>query len=582
MVALGPLLSLSALGVSGFLGIYILALNPRRSVNRAFFVLMLAFVIWDVSEAILRAFPAGTPEETIFPSLRGVWLGICLVPAALMHLALTYPVPSPWWSRHRGAVALLYLPYVGWAYIVLFTTWIFEGVTTNAFGFSADAAPTYMYLAIPYAAWLYLSVGLFIRAWWRVRGGRARRMQGVVAAGLVLASVPAGLTEAFWPGLGWDTVLGLGSLYTLAWSVIIAFAVARYEYLVVEIEPVTEMHPPRVVKHGLDPGFNYLVIEAGRSTAMGAFREIVTATPGLCVTGLHPARLQRRFGLERTPVLWLTTTSSSEKSVRPTGLDFELLHSVLKFLRENPGTAVLLDDLDYLSAVNGFGAVARFVKRVASQASASRGTLILAVGQGTFASDQLAILRGGVDHVLEILHGPADLSVPNGDHVLLLVSAQDAAAALATAGARGGLLLTTEHPSKAKRRFGQAYSILWLAEAEDSTVPSARPHSLDVEAKRALAAFIAAHRGSDIVIAGLEQLVLFNDFRAVLTFLKDAMDLASLGSCRLFATTGPDALPPREVAMLARRFDAPTSPGTIRNSLPSAPPTAVPGSRILY
>ncbi len=580
MVTFGALLSLTALGVSGFLGLYILAINPRRSANRAFFVLMLAFMIWDVSEAIMRAYPLDTPDEMILPWVRGVWLGICLVPAALTHLALVYPSASPW-MRHRGALALVYGPYVAWAYIVLGTNWIFEGVTTNAFGPSADSAPTYIYLAIPFGIWLYLSVGLFLRAWWRVRRGRAGKMQGVVTVGLVLASIPAGVTEAFWPALGWDTVLGLGSLYTLTWSIIIAFAVARYDYLVVEIEPVMEIHPPRAVKHGLDPGLNYLVVEGGRSTAMGAFREIVTATPGLCVTGLHPARVVNRFGLERTPVLWITTTSSSEKTVRPAGLDFELLHSVIKFLRENPGTAVLLDDLDYLSAVNGFEAVARFVKRVANQASASRGTVIVAVGLGTFTPDQVAVLRGAVDHVLEILQGPADLSIPNGDHMLLLVAAQEAPSALAAAGARRGLLVTTEHPVKA-RRHGDAFEILWLSESSEANVPSVRPHALDAEAKRALAKYIASHRGADIVIVGLEQLALFNDFRGILSFLKDTMDLASLGGCRLFATMSPEAFPPREIAMLARRFDAPTGPASVRSSLPSTLSTAVPGSRILY
>lgn len=580
-MSLGSLLSLAALGVSGFLGVYILAINPRRSANRAFFVLMLAFVIWDVSEAIMRAFPPGTPAETILPWVRGVWMGICLVPAALTHLALVYPTASPW-MRHRGALAAVYAPYAAWAYIVLFTNWIFDGVTTNTFGWSADSAPTYLYLAIPFGSWLYLSVGLFLRAWWRVRRGTAGKMQGVVTVGLLLASVPAGVTEAFWPALGWDTVFGLGSLYTLAWSVIIAFAVARYEYLVVEIEPVTEIHPPRAMKHGFDPGLNYLVVEGGRSTAMGAFREIVTATPGLCVTGLHPARVEKRFGLERTPVLWITTTSAVERSVRPTGLDFELLHSVIKFLRENRNTAVLLDDLDYLAAVNGFEAVARFVKRVANQASASGGTLIVAAGQGTFTRDQIAVLRGAVDHVLEVLHGPADLSIPNGDHVLLLVTAQDGPSALVAAGAQGGLLMTTEHPVKARRRYGDAFQILAVSEGSEANVPSVRPHSLDAEVKRAVASFIASHRGADVAILGLEQLALFNDFRTILTFLKDTMDLASLGGCRLFVTMSPEAFPSREAAMLARRFDAPTGQAVIRNSLPSAPTTAVPGSRILY
>src|SRR5207249_11343888 len=167
-----------------------------------------------------------------------------------------------------------------------------------------------------------------------------------------------------------DTRVGLGSLYTLMWSIFIAYAVVRYRYLV--IEPVTEARTARAPPHRLERGLKYLVLENGRSSAMGAFSDIVSATPGLCVTGLAPRQMAARFGLERTPILWITTASSTERTVRPNGLDFELVHTVVKFLRENPGTAVLLDDLDYLSAVAGFDAVGRFLKRVLNQASASR------------------------------------------------------------------------------------------------------------------------------------------------------------------------------------------------------------------
>src|SRR5438876_786191 len=112
-----------------------------------------------------------------------------------------------------------------------------------------------------------------------------------------------------------------------------------------------------------------------------ALRPFVSATPGLCVTGLAPSRVSVRFGLERTPILWITTVSNEERTVRPNALDFELVHTVVKFLRENPGTAVLLDDLDYLATLAGFDAVARFLKRVTNQASASKGTVLLGLEQ---------------------------------------------------------------------------------------------------------------------------------------------------------------------------------------------------------
>src|SRR5205807_10352671 len=130
----------------------------------------------------------------------------------------------------------------------------------------------------------------------------------------------------------------LGSVYALLWSLFTAVAVARYRDLT--IVQVTAVQVTRAPRHRLEPGLTCLVLENGRSAAMGAFRDIVSATPGLCVTGLPPSRVAVRFGLERTPILWITTVSNEERTVRPNALDFELVHTVVKFLRENPGTAV--------------------------------------------------------------------------------------------------------------------------------------------------------------------------------------------------------------------------------------------------
>ncbi|MGQ0798409.1 MAG: DUF835 domain-containing protein [Methanobacteriota archaeon] len=580
MTFVGTLLSLVAFGVSLFLAIYVLGVGLRGPARRAFLVLMFAFAFWDITEATARAMPPGTGEGVLMTLLYGTWTGIVIVPAALVHLALTYPEPSPrlrrWW-----ALPAIYAPVPVWVYFITQTRWILDGVAYNAFGPAPVSVTTGMYTFPLFALWLYVGVALFVRAWLRARRGRAGPVQGLVAAGLVFGAAPAGITEVFWPAIADPAVpLGLGSVYTLFWSAVIGYAVARYQYLA--IEPVMEARPPRPVRHGLERGLNYLVVEPGRSTAMGAFREIVSSTPGLCVSALAPERIVKRFGLERTPIVWLTTSSGGERPVRPAGLEFELLHTITKFLRENPGTAVLLDDLDYLAELNGFDAVARAVRRVTNQASASGGTVILAAGSGTFGADRLAVLRGSVDHVLEVLHGSGDVSVPDGDDVLLLVPAQDAPSALAAAGARGGLLLTTEHPSKATRRFGPTYDIRWITEASESEGLRIPAGTLDLEGKRSLAQFLNAHRGSDVVLVGLEQLALYNDFRAILGFVKDALDLVSLGGCRLFATLSPDAMTSREVAMLTRRFDAPTSLGGVRRTPPSGPSTAAPESRILY
>src|SRR5881275_1764407 len=461
---LGAALPLVALLVSAFLGAYVFGVNPRGSANRSVLLVMLAFVLWDLGEIVQRSLAVGTSPDVLLFWARFTWVGIALVPATLYHLALTYPTKSEW-IRRPWALAAIYAPFVFWAYLIVGTGLIIDGISSNAFGPSARVSSAYPYFAPVFGLWMFTGVALFVRSYWRVRKGPSQRMIGV----------------------------GLGSLYTLVWSFFIAYAVARYRYLV--IEPVTEVHTARAPRHRLERGLNYLVLENGRSSAMGAFRDIVSATPGLCVTGLAPSRVSVRFGLERTPILWITTVTNGGRTVRPNALDFELVHTVVKFLRENPGTAVLLDDLDYLSAVAGFDAVGRFLKRVVNQASASKGTVIVAAGHGTFTPDQVAVLRGSVDRLVDIQENPNP--TPNGtaDHVLMTINAQDAPLALPLVGARRGLLLTTEHPSKARVRYGDRFDIVWVTDHPEPGTPTVRPKSLDTEGRRAIANYASVHRG---------------------------------------------------------------------------------------
>ena len=575
MNLLGASLSLAALGVSAFLAVYVLGMNPRSLPNRAFFALMLTFVWWDACEAIERAMPAGAPQAAVFPWTQGVWLGISAVPAALMQLGLVYPERRAWFRR--SYLPLIYAPVLGWAYLIFGTGHLIAGTADGFLGPGAVVGDSYVLLASMYAAWFYLSVGLFVSAWWRVRGSHLRQMQGVVVLGLLIGSVPAGVTEIFWPLIdGFQARLGLGSVYTLVWSVFLAIAIARYRYMVIEpvMEPPGAAHP----RHPLARGLNYLVLEPGRAAGMGAFREIVSTTPGLCVTGLAPARVAERFGLERTPVVWITTVASEVRTVRPQGLEFELVHTVLKFQRENPGTAVLLDDLDYLATIDGFEAVARFLKRVANQASSSNGTLIVTAGHGTFTPEQVAVLGGCVDHVLDVSEFSNGVLTHSRDHAFLLVPPQDIGSVLPLAGTSRGLVVTTEHPAKARRRFGEGFDLLWITEHPEPGVSCARPTALDTEARRAVTTHLAAHPGAAVVLAGLEQIALFTEFPALLVFVKDTVDAATLRGCRVIATVSPNGLPARQVAMIARRLDVPSGP-LVRSSPPGGPSTGAPGSR---
>src|SRR2546426_278063 len=112
--SLGAVLPFVALAVSAFLGAYVFGLNPRGPANRSVLLVMLAFVMWDVGEAIQRSFAPGTSTETLFFWARFTWVAIVLVPATLYQLAITYPAGSGRFRR-PWLLAAIYAPFVGWA-----------------------------------------------------------------------------------------------------------------------------------------------------------------------------------------------------------------------------------------------------------------------------------------------------------------------------------------------------------------------------------------------------------------------------------------------------------------------------------
>src|SRR5207249_3587690 len=130
---LGAALPLVALLVSAFLGAYVFGVNPRGTANRSVLLVMLAFVLWDLGEIVQRSLAVGTSPDVLLFWARFTWVGIALVPATLYHLALTYPTKSEW-IRRPWALAAIYAPFVFWAYLIVGTGLIIDGISSNAFG----------------------------------------------------------------------------------------------------------------------------------------------------------------------------------------------------------------------------------------------------------------------------------------------------------------------------------------------------------------------------------------------------------------------------------------------------------------
>jgi len=552
-VTLWGLASAASLIATAALAVYIIARVPHTPTRLPFAFLAAAFAIWDLGEAIVRLAPSASPDA-LLPWIRFQWVGIAVTSGTFLHFALNFDSGRPLRQRPWLLLAVYSVSAVV-GVLVLVTNLIVEGVAAGPFGTVANVGPAYPAAAIWYEAWFVATIAILIRAYLRNRSPEARRpLRGVVLV-LASAAVLATATEVFWPlYTSSEGNLGLASLYMLAVAIGASISELRYHFL--EIPAVTERaraHLPSTLR----PGLATLYLSRTRDPAFDAFRDAVSTVPGLCLSGVHPAKLQARYGLERTPILWLTSTTQGERAVRPRALEFEILHSVARFMKDNPATVVLVDDVDLLVHTVGFEAVARFLHRLNNLATGRGSTTIAAADPDTLTEPQLALLRGLFDEVREVPPPVSFLEpvLPPGPGAVLLEGDPEAAFSLYESVASGdrGVLVTTKNPVRLQKRGPKAERVVWIGGAGDTGEEG--PAAIDLEAGHLATGVLRGVASPVLYVADLEQLRLHAPFPRVLEFVKGLIDQVAIQDGVLLASLSPKGMSPLEVATLRRRFD---------------------------
>lgn len=547
------LVSIASLLATGAVAAYVFARRPRSVSSLPFGLLMASFAMWNLGEGAARLAPRAGPD--LMPWIRLEWIGISLTSGAFLHFVLNLATGRPLRERPR-LVPLVYAVSAGVGVLVLTTGLIVSGVGEGPYGPSEVLGPWYAAGAIWYEVWFLSTLVALLHAYVRRGSEEFRRRTRLMIAVLAAAVIIGSMTEVLWPVLtASPSGLGAGPWYTFAIAVAAAYSEVRLRFL--EVQAVTEA-TRTVSRFALRPGLSYLFLSRDRDPAYRAFREFVGTTPGLCISGVHPPKLQERFHLERTPILWVTAVSEADLSLRPKALEFELYHSVARFVKGNPSTVVLVDDVDYLVHTNGFEAVARFLHRLNNLATGRGSTAIAAVDPEALTGAQLTLLRGMFDEAREV--PPAVSFFEPGPRLdsgaTLLEGDPDAALSLYESRAADdrGILVTTKNPLRLRRRVGPGVPILWVG-SPGGGIEGEGPAPIDLEAGKIAADLMRGRTRPVVFMADLEQLRLHAPFPRVVEFVKGLIDHVALQGGVVVASVAPKGVAPTELASLRRRFD---------------------------
>ncbi|MFQ5909507.1 MAG: DUF835 domain-containing protein [Thermoplasmata archaeon] len=545
--------SFVALFINSALGIYVIRKNPGAPANRSFALLMLTFVIWDLSEGVLRLSSNVGDMGFIRLWVNIEWVGIAAISGALLHFILSYPRKRDVLNRWY-AYPLIYGPPLAIILLIWTTDIVVSGAAMGWMGYDAKIDPAgYVIPAVVYAVQIFLALAILLRAYTR-SVGIVRSRSKILLMGIAVPVVVGSVTEVFLPFfMDVQTRLGAGTIYTVVMGLFTAYAITKYKLLV--IEPTVEEVRLGEAAYKLELDHNYLLKGESSVPAYRAFRNMVTRTPGLCITTTYPEKVQKRFGMERTPIIWLSKVSSEERTLKPSDLDFEVTQTIIKFVKENPETSVFMDDLEYLSTIIGFQEVSKFVKRISDVLATENSTLVVPLNPRAFSAKELAIFEKNFDFIREMRRPRAEEVDYATSNTVLSLSDRSAHYERFARTNAPKLHIGTTHPRRIDRQHVLgACEYIWLTETRRER-DGLDPSQLNYEVLRRLSKFIEESPGSAILLEGIEYLISHNGFSDVLSFMQSAIDLVSISNSRLYVPLDPAALGDKQLAILEKRFD---------------------------
>lgn len=161
-----------------------------------------------------------------------------------------------------------------------------------------------------------------------------------------------------------------------------------------KIVPLLEKAVDTAQRYHFEPGVMYLFDKRNGSQSWEVFADQVKHNiRGLCVTRQSPKKIREMYGLENTPIIWLTGGEGipGEISMKPDNLT-GLGATLGKFLAESKGGLVLLDGIEYLMTRNGYEAVLKLIHFLNDKVMTSDSMVLCSIDPLTMEERQYRIL----------------------------------------------------------------------------------------------------------------------------------------------------------------------------------------------
>jgi len=126
------------------------------------------------------------------------------------------------------------------------------------------------------------------------------------------------------------------------------------------ITPVKETHDGTKRRFKLEFGNAYFIRDDVEKAFEVFVDNVLSGVDGLCITRVFPPKVRERYGLEKTPIVWLTEEKAEGQMTVHTLQDLSIL--IANFLERTQRGVVLIDGFEYLMMNHGFEPFLRFLQ----------------------------------------------------------------------------------------------------------------------------------------------------------------------------------------------------------------------------
>src|SRR2546422_2602187 len=391
--------------------------TTRKSFQKRTFlfslILLIAAVVSNILLTISLRTPAQDPSQALIFTKRvqGTFDLLFAISIGVFVLATAKPEIDSWkaFRAHlRHELPNPFLFYAAVQVVAIGALWATQPIPIDIGGGATRIAFPAVFLFLGGLAWITVLTYVPAMLLAHVRRVPARpsvkRDVYLIIGGVVGYAFFEFVVEVVLPYYAID-VRAAGFIVEVVLVGFVALALREKGFLEDLLMPQPEAALSTAPSFRLRRGHTYIVLEEKPVHSFEIFRDLVThGAEGLCITRKPPKTVAQDYGLERTPILWLSRVANQKNCVRPSPPE-NVAVAVEHFMNAGQSPVVLLDGFEYLVAHNDFPSILALVHDLNENVSLRDSILLIPLDSRTISEREFALIKREVQ-VIEPPGGP--------------------------------------------------------------------------------------------------------------------------------------------------------------------------------